>query len=170
MKQQRLQETLTDLVSRFGYENVRKTLNGMQSARSAEAKHHARTHRNDADKSSDVKPVKKRTKPDAMRVTQSLAVTDDEKKKILLTLAEKYEAKEFMPTVNDVRDFLNDGERDVSRIKSRQQVTATVFKELGCLETNKLREMLDRGLYGPPKRLAPYARAIEGFRRPGRPA
>ena len=169
MKQHQLQETLSDLISNFGYENVRKTLSVMRSSSPVTAKHNAKIRRDAAGKSS-AKPVKKRTKPDAMRVAQSLAITDDEKKRILFTLAEKYEAKEFMPNVNHVRDFLNDGERDVSSIKSRQQMTVTVFKRLGSLETGKLREMLDRGLYGPPKRLAPYARAIEGFRRPDRSA
>jgi len=111
-----------------------------------------------------------KNKPDAVRVARALAITDAEKREILFALAEKYEAKEFMPHVNQVRDFLNDGERDVSRIKSRAQVTVAVFKRLGDLETGKLREMLERGLYGPPKRLAPYARAIEGFRRHNRPA
>jgi len=168
MKQQQLQETLTNLVSSFGYENVRKTLGAMRSAKSVTAKRAAIRRGETAQLPAT--PDKKKTKPDAVRVAQSLAITDDEKKKILFQLAEKYEAKEFMPNVNHVRDFLNDGERDVSRIKSRQQVTVAVFKQLGGLETGKLREMLDRGLYGPPKRLAPYARAIEGFRRPNRPA
>lgn len=164
MKQQQLQETLTSLVSSFGYENVRKTLGTMRSEKFAAAKRNA-VHK-DAAGQPPAKPEKKRTKPDAVRVTQSLAITDDEKKKLLFELAEKYEAKEFMPNVNHVRDFLNDGERDVSRIKSRQQVTVAVFRRLGDLETNRLREILERGLYGPPKRLAPYARAIEGFRGP----
>ena len=110
----------------------------------------------------------KRTKPTAMKIVQSCEITDDEKKEILLTLAKQYEAKEFMPNVNHVRDFLH-SERDVSRIKSRQQVTSAVFKKLSALETSKLREILDRGLYGPPKRLESYARAIEGFHRPNRP-
>lgn len=167
MKQQQLQETLTDLVGSFGYENVRKTLGAMRAAESATAKRATRNSAKGAAQSP-TQPGKK--KPNAVRVARSLAIADDEKQKILFELAEKYEAKEFMPNVNHVRDFLNDGERDVSRIKSRQQVTVAVFKRLGGLETGKLREMLERGLYGPPKRLAPYARAIEGFRRPNRPA
>ena len=169
MKQQQLQETLTRLVSGFGYENVRRTLTAMRSVKPVTAKRNAAIRR-DAAAQPPAKRDQKRTGPDAVRVAQSLAVTDEEKKKILFALAEKYEAKEFMPNVNHVRDFLNTGERDVSRIKSRQQVTVAVFRQLGGLETGKLREMLERGLYGPPKRLAPYAGAIEGFRRPNRPA
>jgi len=167
MKQRQLQETLTNLVGSFGYENVRKALGALRSAETVTSKRDTAPRR-DAAGLSPATPSKK--KLDAVRVARSLAIADDEKKKILFALAEKYEAKEFMPNVNHVRDFLNDGERDVSRIKSRQQVTGAVFKQLGSLETNKLREILERGLYGPPKRLAPYARAIEGFRRPNRPA
>jgi len=159
VRQQQLQETLAGLVDRFGYDNVRQTLTALRASESAAAKR------------ADTAPATPRkNKSDAVRVARSLAIADAEKRDILFALAEKYEAKEFMPNVNHVRDFLNDGERDVSRIKSRSQVTGTVFKRLGGLETGKLREMLERGLYGPPKRLAPYARAIEGFRRHNRPA
>jgi len=156
MRQRQLQETLAGLVGRFGYDNVRKTLSALRAAESAAAKR---------DVAAQPSAAPGKSKPDAVRVARALAITDAEKREILFALAEKYEAKEFMPNVNHVRDFLNDGERDVSRIKSRSQVTGTVFKRLGDLETGKLREMLERGLYGPPKRLAPYARAIEGFRR-----
>lgn len=165
MRQRQLQETLAGLVGRFGYDNVRQTLTALRTAESAATKRNAASK--DAGQSS---AKQSKNKPDAVRIARALAIADAEKREILFALAEKYEAKEFMPNVNHVRDFLNDGERDVSRIKSRSQVTGTVFKRLGGLETGKLREMLERGLYGPPKRLAPYARAIEGFRRHNRPA
>ena len=167
MKQQQLQKTLNDLVSGFGYDTVRKTLSRMRLPQSTGAKRSAKINPVTGGKLP-AKNIRKSTKPNAVNVVKSLVITDNEKKKILFTLAEKYEAKEFMPNVNHVRDFLSNGERDVSRIKSRQQVTVAVFKRLGGLEIGELREMLERGLYGPPKRLAPYARAIEGFRRPDR--
>ena len=172
MKQEQLQKTLSDLVKGFGYENVRKTLSEMRSGKSTiinRVNRGAKIRRAVVDESS-IKPTIKRTKPNAVKVVRSLDITDREKKEILFTMAEKYEAKEFMPNVNHVRDFLGDGERDVSRIKSRQQVTVAVFKQLFDLETDKLREMLERGLYGPPKRLEIFAKAIEGFNRQDRSA
>ena len=167
MKQAPLQKSLRDLVSGFGYENVRKALRGMQPEKAAALNRHPKTGRATADASS-TKPGKKRTKPNALAIVKSFDLTNDEKNKLLFILAEKYEAKEFMPGVNHVRGFLHGTEIDVARIKSRQQVTATVFKELADLDTDKLQEILDRGLYGPTKRLATFAKAIEGFNRPDR--
>ena len=153
MKQEQLQKTLSVLINSFGYENVRKTLSGMRVEKSAVANRGAKIRRVVADQSS-MKPTKKRTKPNAVNAVKLLDITSNKKKEILAIMAEKYEAKEFMPNVNHVRDFLGGG-RDVSRIKSRQQVTAAVFKELASLETSELREMLDRGFYGPPKDWSP---------------
>ncbi len=169
MKQERLQKTLSDLVSGFGYENVRKTLIGMRSAESTIANRREKIRCATTGKSS-IKPSKKRTKPNAVAIVGSLDTTDMGKKKILFSLAEKYEAKEFMPNINHVRDFLSDGERDTSRIKSRRQATAAVFKKLCDLETRTLCEIQDRGLYAPPKRLDAFAKAIEGFTKQDRSA
>lgn len=167
MKQEQIQKTLRVLINHCGYENVRKTLSSMCPEKSAVVSHEAKIRRAVADDRS-AKPAKK-ARPNAVNVVKSIDISDNEKKEILALLAEKYEAKEFMPNVNHVRDFLG-GERDVSRIKSRQQVTVAVFKQLANLETSKLREMLERGFYGPPKRLESYARAIEGFSRPSHSA
>ena len=168
MKQEQLQERLGVLISGFGYETVRKTLSEMRLEKSAAANLGAKSRRVVADKSTE-KTTKKRTKPNAVSAVKLLDITSNKKKEILTIMAEKYEAKEFMPNVNHVRDFLGGG-RDVSRIKSRQQVTAAVFKELAGLETSELREILDRGFYGPSKRLESYAKAIEGFARQDRSA
>lgn len=168
MKQAQLQERLGVLVSDFGYETVRKTLREIQLEKSTTANHHAKNHRVGSDEPT-AQLTKKRIKPNAANVVKLLDITDHKKKTILFLIAEKYEAKKFMPNVNHVRDFLG-GDRDVSRIKSRQQVTSAVFKKLARLETMQLREMLDRGFYGPPKTLQPIARAIEGFSRPERSA
>ena len=168
MKQKQLQKSLGVLINQFGYANVQKALEGTRLKESGGAKCDAKTRCVIADKTS-AKSTKKRTKPNAVKIVNSLDIADPGKKEILFIMAKKYEAKEFMPNVNHVRDFLG-SERDPSRIKSRQQVTSAVFKQLRDLETSKLREMMDRGLYGPRKKLEDYARAIEGFGRPNRPA
>ena len=168
MKQAQLQESLSELIRGFGYDAVRRTISEMRSEKPVTTNRGAKIRRVVANQSS-MKPTKKRTKPNAVNAVKLLDITSNKKKEILAIMAEKYEAKEFMPNVNHVRDFLGGG-RDVSRIKSRQQVTVAVFKELASLETSELREMLDRGFYGPPKRLESYARAIEGFSRQDRSA
>ena len=105
MKKAPLQKSLRDLVSGFGYENVRKALRGMQPEKAAALNRHPKTGHATADASS-TKPGKKRTKPNALAIVKSFDLTNDEKNKLLFILAEKYEAKEFMPGVNHVRGFL----------------------------------------------------------------
>lgn len=167
MKQQQLQKTLSNLVTHFGYDNVHKALGKLCASDSVSPKSVANISQVGVANSRSGK-AKKSYKPNAIKFVQSLKVVDVEKRKILSTLARKYDDKEFMPHVSHVRDFLFDGERDVACIKSRQQVTNTVFKRLSNMETSQLNEMLERGLYGPPKRLESYARAIEGFQRSAR--
>ncbi len=164
MRNEQLQKTLSNLVADFGYQNVRKTLSGMRSAKTTTVNYKTK-HENVVI----AKPSKKKSKPNAEKFVESLVITDAEKKEILVTMAKKYEVKKFMPTVNHVRGFLIDSVEDVSRIKSRQQVTIAVFKQLAILETDTLREIVECGVYGPPKRLEPFARAIEGFSRSSRP-
>lgn len=157
-----LHENLHLLVTDFGYDNVRKALAGMRTsaprvANSGVAAGNARAATG-----------KSRSRPCAIRTVQKLAVDDPAKHAALMKLAEKYEAKTFMPTAIHARSFLHpdrDPHRNSGGIRSRRQVTVRVFKKLAAMETVRVQEFLDRGLYGPPKRLEPYARAIENFGR-----
>jgi len=108
---------------------------------------------------------KPRTRRDAIAVAKSLDLDDQKKRAILIDMAERYEAKKFMPNVTHVRAFLESQGMDVSRVKSRQQVTRSVFRNLAELEIDALRDLEDSGLYDPPKTLASIAAAIGGFKR-----
>jgi len=162
MKHIKLQECLEELIGSFGYDSVYKTLREVQASKASAAKRDTKVRR--AENDSTGKPAAMRVNPTAVKIVNSIEIIDSEKKEILLTMAKQYESKEFMPSVNYVRKFLRN-ERDVSRIKSRQQVTSAVFKKLARMETGKLREIVDRGMYAPPATLRSIARAIEGFNR-----
>lgn len=163
MKHAKLQERLNELISSFGYDAVYKTLRESKAAKVAVAGRDTKARRTAKDSTGESAAM--RVKPTAVKIVNSIEITDSEKKEILLNMAKKYEEKEFMPSVNYVRKFLCN-ERDVSRIKSRQQVTSAVFRKLAHMETGKLREMVDRGTYAPPATLRSIARAIEGFNGP----
>ena len=154
MDKDTLRDLLSTLVDDCGYEIVREALEDFDP----------KLKRAPASKNSSVKRVKKpRTKPNAVSIVGSFALSDERKKSVLMALAKKYEDKEFMPNVNHVRAFLEQEGKDVSRIKSRGQVVSTVFKCLADWETPKLRELDTRGLYGPPKSLSVIAKSIENF-------
>lgn len=159
MEKDTLRDLLSTLVDDCGYEIVREALEDFDPT----------LKRAPASKSSSVKRARKpRAKPNAVAIVDSLALPDEVKKSVLMTLAKKYEDKAFMPNVNHVRAFLEQEGKDISRIKSRGQVVSTVFKCLADWDTSRLRELDTRGLYGPPKSLSGIAKSIESFGRRNR--
>lgn len=154
MKENTLRKILSALVDDFGYQEVRKSLEGFDVG----------AERARASKKSAVESHEKpRAKPNAIAIVESLTVKEEGKRDILMTLAKKYEEKAFMPNVNSVRAFLDQQGQDVSRIKSRQQAVSVVFKCLADWETQSLHELYIRGLYGPPKSLSVIAESIENM-------
>ena len=152
MQKETLRKLLSTLIDDCGYDTVRQSLEDCVPALAA-----THTSRDFSVK----RPRKPRTRPNAVTAVESLALPDEEKKNIMMVLARKYEEKIFMPNVNHVRAFLEKEGEDISRIKSRQQVVSIVFKCLADWETQKLRELNTRGLYGPSKSLSVIANAIE---------
>ena len=155
-----IQKALSELVSDCGYAPVKRALESVRVSIAAT---------NGAADKKKTRPANPRTKPrvrkNAVAIVEGLAISDGDKKQALMILAEKYDAKTFMPSVGSARAFLQQDGMDVSRIKSRQQITAIVFKRLANKDADDLREMDSQGWYGPPKSLANIARAIENYGR-----
>jgi len=160
MKRNQLEETLSSLVADFGHKKVQNRLDALKPHHAAPAKYEKQRGTANTAGQLGLKPNKRR---DAVMVVQSLGLNDSEKEAIIIDMAQRYEAKKFMPNVNHVRAFLESLGEDVSRVKSRQQVTASVFKKLAELDTSVLLDMQNRGLYGPPMTLGPIADAIGRF-------
>lgn len=153
MKKNLLANLLSVLIDNFGYDKVRSALDGMLPRQSG----------NITRKVARVRVA--RPKPDAVAAVAAMNLENAEKRDFLAHLAEDYEAKRFMPNVNHVRSFLMHEHDNPALIKSRQQVTVKVFKKLAAMDLKELRELEFCGAYGPPKRLATYAEAIENFGR-----
>lgn len=154
MRKNTLQKILSVLVDGFGYEEVRKSLDGLGPETTG-----VKALETFPDKCGKVS--RPRTKPSAITTVESLSVSDEEKKDALMALARKFEEKAFMPNVNHVRAFLRQQGKDGSRVKSRQQAVSIVFKCLAGWETRNLRELDVRGAYGGPKSLSVIAESIE---------
>ena len=154
-----LQKILSALVDDFGYHEVRKLLETCY-AESAKG--------GTLEKSPSGRNNKPRAKPDARTIVEALEVNDEQKKSVLMTLADEYERKTFMPNMNNVRAFLAHESQDTSRLKSRQQAASAVFKCLADWGTDSLRELHMRGIYGRPKSLSVIADSIESAGRQNR--
>lgn len=146
-----LRKILSALVDDCGYQEVRDLLETCYAeAEKGGAQEESPSGRNN----------KPRVKPSARTVVEALEISDDKKKNILMTLADEYERKVFMPNMNSVRAFLTRQRQDISRFKSRQQAASAVFKCLAEWGTDSLRELHMRGTYGRPKSLSAIAESI----------
>jgi hypothetical protein len=97
-----LRNLLSTLVDDCGYDAVREALEDFNPALKSTT----------ASRNSSVKRSRKpRAKPNAIAIVDSLALPDEGKKSVLMTLARKYEEKAFMPNVNHVRFPGAGGER-----------------------------------------------------------
>ena len=152
MRKNTLRKVISALVEEFGHQSVRKILDDcITEAVSKSSIGEPSTHVYNQSKW-------KRT---ATNFVKSLEIDDEEKRDILLILAEKYDNSQFMPNANNVRAFLKQQEKDATGIKSRQQAIPYIFGCLADLETQKLSELHRRGLYGTPNSLSVIARSIE---------
>ncbi|MCY4312291.1 MAG: hypothetical protein OXD44_01075 [Gammaproteobacteria bacterium] len=159
MQEGTLQTILSALVSDFGYQKVRKSLDCFSGSEARIDK---------SRKSSSKSCNKSRVRKSAVSFVDTLGVEDEEKREILLVLAREFEGKQFIPNVNSARAFLEQQGKNSSRIKSRQQASSIIFKCLANLETHILCEMHNKGLFGGPKSLGVIAESIERAGQRGR--
>lgn len=137
MKRQNLKKILSALVDDCGYDAVCQALEKLR-------------------------PLPK--PKNAADIVATLDVDDDEKRRALEVLAAEYDAKEFMPSISIVQEFLTRMGRDNSRVKSRQKIAGTVFKCLATWDTVKLQE-LDRDGWYRRKKIRDIAKAIKSSAR-----
>ena len=154
MKESTMRKMLSVLVEDFGYQKVKKSLDPFSSQQ---------TRVEELKKASDATRKKSKAELDAIAIVESMEINDDQKRKILLKIARNFEKKSFMPNINSVRAFLARQGKDVSRIKSRQQSAAVVFKCLSDWEAQNLYDMYMKGSYSGPKSLSVIAESIENW-------
>lgn len=76
---------------------------------------------------------------------------DDAKKEVLMVLAERYDAGEFMPKIKNIQRFWFDMGCDGFRFKSRPKVPVAVFERLVGWDIERLIELNNGGKYSRPK-------------------
>ena len=114
------------------------------------------------------KPRKSRKhspKPNAAEYAAKMELPP-EKQATVVTLAERFERKDFLPTFGDIRNFCDMYGIDVPASKTRASAIPRVFKFLANeMESDEIQRILDYELFSGPSRLGPIADAI---RRNGR--
>lgn len=88
------------------------------------------------------------------------AAIEGELKEALLQLAQRYDRKQFLPSVADVREFLiMMGERPTG-MKDRQEAFRVLLQSLVRLPTERLQQFTRTALHSGPSELGPLSDAI----------
>lgn len=93
---------------------------------------------------------------------------DGDKFSAMLALAERFEAKTFLPGGADIRNFCRIHGIDERASKSRAAAIPRLFKYLATMDLKNLQRLLDESAFSGPSQLGPLAKAIREHGRAGR--
>ena len=83
------------------------------------------------------------------------------KKERLLTLAQLFEEKRFLPKTADIRNFFGAYGPAPMKFKSRQDAILQTFRFLSSLSDEQLDRIINEGSFAGPSELGPIADAIK---------
>ena len=148
MPQRNLTEALQVLVRRYGVSSVLHSLADIQTSSKQSAPSSSRERvSNPKSKSSAIDYVGKMTLP-------------PEKTATLTQAAQRFESREFLPSIGDIREFCRIYGVDLGKSVSRASSIPRVFTCLSAMDTAHIAKILDDGAFSGPARLAPIADAI----------
>ena len=106
-----------------------------------------------------VRPVGRAARPSAPEQIERAALAG-EQKDALLELAVRYEHKQFLPSVADVREFLTMmGERPI-QMRDRREAFRILLLNLKQLPIERLKQLVSTALHSGPSQLGPISDAI----------
>jgi hypothetical protein len=79
----------------------------------------------------------------------------------LLTLAQLFEEKRFLPTAADIRNFFEAYGVTTVKVKARQDAIPLIFRFLSSLSDERLSRIINEGSFTGPSELGPIADAIK---------
>ena len=146
-----LNELLQTLVNEWGHEEVAATLactvpvsGDFPSGRAGSSK---------------LRSSREKVRPSATDQIRQTTL-DGEQRETLLQLAERYDRKQFLPSVADVREFLiMMGERPVG-MKDRSEAFRVLLRSLMQLPAERLHQFARTALHSGPSELGPLSDAI----------
>ena len=104
----------------------------------------------------------KRTKATPTKLVEQLDLPVDSRD-ALLTLAQLYESKKFLPTAGSIRNFLTMKGIEEQPPKNRSDAFRVVLKLLASSPPAEVHQLVESEVHGGPTRLAPISEAIEAF-------
>lgn len=145
-----LKDLLTVLVTRWGYATVRRQLD--------------RIGEQDLGQTfgSKTKQNKRRSAYEYVNKREDLL---DPQRGLLLEIGLRFDHKRFLPSIADVRSFLDAKDTRDRKFVARDAAIPVIFQKLLTLSEDQLRAILDDQNYAGPARLGPLSAAIKAQRR-----
>ena len=160
MTQSSLQSALRSLVQRHGFELVSESLQEIGHSDSHIGKAKENVAR--SNKGFEQQISKKTAKTTAPQYVAKMQLPT-EKELPVLALAQKFQAKSFLPTTGDIANFCQSYRIDQPASKSRASAIPRVFKFIASMDAADIYGLLDSGMFSGPSRLGPIADAIRNY-------
>lgn len=156
--QEALTETLRTIVHRYGISRVEKAL--LEIHKSADG--YSRRSNSSLPRSEPcgkLKAEKKRNRAftfvSKLEVSREIGCQLDE-------LARRYDGRDFLPTIGELRNFFQIYKIDAPKSFSRDSAIPRVFKFLSQLDLHEIQSIIRTNSFSGPARLGPIADAIRG--------
>ena len=95
---------------------------------------------------------------------------DDGRRPAVLTLAERFEAKAFLPSCADISNFCTIYGIAEPASKSRAAAIPRVFKHLATMDAKDVEALVTNNAFSGPSQLGPISEAIRRYGRAGQKA
>lgn len=140
---------LQTLVEEWSYQEVQKTLTQLSDRLDVTSRERALQ-----------KPSVRAKRPSAVEQVSKLAAMGDAYQKLLI-IAAKFDRKEFLPTVADVREFIAMMGEDVGVMKDRSDAFRRLLYSLSKLPSDRLDHLAQGTSHSGPAQLGPLSDAIK---------
>lgn len=147
-----LRSLLGTLVGEWGYVEVRRILCELEPTDRVPF---------DTSTGNDQRGARKREKPTA-RVLAERVSLPPEQKRFIQILAEKFDAKLFLPSSGDIRYFFEVHGQTEPPTKQRIEAFRKILKLLSAMPESALRRMVEDEAHSGPSRLGPLSEAMRG--------
>lgn len=160
MPEDKLEETLRPIVLQYGFEQVERCLQEMETTvRRRRGSGRPERSETSPGRGTEEKYKKKNSRITAQEYASKMEIPS-EKVPMVAELARKFENKSFLPTLWDIRNFCQLHGIDEPASSSRVGAVPRIFKCIAAMETDDIREILESGMFSGPSRLGPIADAI----------
>lgn len=139
------------LINEWGYDPVRECLETLHISNDAQSR--------ELDTSKQRSPRKKMEKPTASALASKISLPP-EQKRLIQSLAERYDAKLFLPTAGDIRYFFEMHSEVPPSSKQRSDNFRRILKFLSTLQESTLRKIIEDDAHSGPSQLGPLSDAM----------